>query len=219
MREAYKHVRSAGGICIADEVQVGFGRVGVNWWAFQLQGEDVAPDIVTVGKPMGNGHPVAAVVTTKAVATAFAGTGMEYFNTYGGNPVSCAIASAVLDVIEDEKLMDHAREVGGFLKAEFNKLKGKYDFIGDVRGAGMFLGVDLVKCRETREPHTKLAQHVVARLKDDKILLQSDGPFSNVLKFKSPMVFAMKDAKRLLESIDKIFTEVKEMEFCAENGK
>ena len=104
LREVYKHVRAAGGLCVADEVQVGFGRVGTNWWAFQLQGEDVIPDIVTVGKPMGNGHPVAAVVTTEAVADSFKSTGIEYFNTFGGNPVSCAIASAVMDVIEDEKV-------------------------------------------------------------------------------------------------------------------
>ena len=104
LREVYKHVRSAGGICIADEVQVGFGRVGSKWWAFELQGEDIVPDIVTLGKPMGNGHPVSAVVTTSEVADSFKSTGIEYFNTFGGNPVSCAIASAVIDVIEDEKV-------------------------------------------------------------------------------------------------------------------
>ncbi len=104
LREVYKHVRNAGGICIADEVQVGFGRVGTHWWAFQLQGEDVVPDIVTLGKPMGNGFPVSAVVTTADVADSFKKTGVAYFNTFGGNPVSCVIASAVMDVIEDEKV-------------------------------------------------------------------------------------------------------------------
>ncbi len=126
LRRTYELVRAAGGVCVADEVQVGFGRVGTHWWAFQTYGDDVVPDIVTVGKPMGNGHPVAAVVTTKEVARSFVATGMEYFNTYGGNPVSCAIASAVMDVIEDEGLMEHALQVGNFLMKGFNKLKEKF---------------------------------------------------------------------------------------------
>ena len=204
LRNVYKHVRDFGGVCIADEVQVGFGRVGTHWWAFQTQ--DVVPDIVTVGKPMGNGHPVAAVITTKQIAKSFSDTGIGYFNTYGGNPVSCAIASAVLDVIEDESLMKHAVKIGDFLKTEFTAMMKKHKMIGDVRGWGMFIGVDIVKCRETREPDTKLAHFVVKKLREEKILLQSDGPHDNVLKFKSPLVFNMDDALRLLNAVDKILS-------------
>ena len=139
---------------------------------------------------------MAAVITTPEVADSFYKTRVEYFNTYGGNPVSCAIAAAVMDVIEDERLMDSAVEVGGHLQAGFNALAKKHDIIGDVRGVGMFIGVDLVKDRKTREPATKEAAHVTARLREEKILLQYDGPHNNVLKFKSPMCFNKADADR-----------------------
>lgn len=208
LRTVYKHVRDAGGVCIADEVQVGFGRVGTHWWAFQLQGEDVVPDIVTMGKPMGNGHPIAAVITTKEIADSFAATGMEYFNTYGGNPVSCAIANAVLDVIEDERLRENAIAVGGHLLDGLNKLKEKHQLIGDVRGVGMFIGVDLVKDRATREPATAEAQHILTRLKQERILFSADGPNRNVLKFKPPMVLAVDDADRLLKVLDAVMDEI-----------
>ena len=147
-------VRDAGGVCIADEVQVGFGRVGTHWWAFQLQGADVVPDIVTMGKPMGNGHPVAAVVTTRRIADRFAATGMEYFNTYGGNPVSCAIASTVLDIVDDEKLMENAVRVGDQLLADLRRMAERLPLIGGVRGVGLFIGVHLVPDRTTRQPAT-----------------------------------------------------------------
>eukprot|EP00095_Tigriopus_kingsejongensis_P000009 maker-scaffold342_size201858-snap-gene-1.16 protein:Tk00009 transcript:maker-scaffold342_size201858-snap-gene-1.16-mRNA-1 annotation:"5-phosphohydroxy-l-lysine phospho-lyase" len=211
LKNVYKHVREAGGICIADEVQVGFGRVGTHWWAFQTNGEDIIPDIVTLGKPMGNGHPVAAVVTTPEVAASFASTGIEYFNTYGGNPVSCAIASAVMDVIEDEKLMEHADKVGRYLKHGLEELMLKYEIIGDVRGVGMFIGVDLVKDRKTREPNTAAAQHVLARFREERILLQSDGPHNNVLKFKSPLVFDQTNADRLITTLEEVLEEISAM--------
>ncbi|XP_077288028.1 5-phosphohydroxy-L-lysine phospho-lyase [Arctopsyche grandis] len=206
--KVYEHVRAAGGVCIADEVQVGFGRVGTHMWAFETQG--VIPDIVTVGKPMGNGHPVAAVITTKAIAASFRDTGVRYFNTYGGNPVSCAIANAVLDVIEHEKLIEHARRVGAQMLSSFCKLAESHSLIGDVRGLGLFVGIELVRDRITREPATFEAEHVVARMKEEHILISSDGPDNNVLKFKPPMVFSEENVDQVVSILDRILTEVEQ---------
>jgi len=208
LREVYKSVRAAGGVVIADEVQVGFGRVGTHMWAFQTYGEDLVPDIVTLGKPMGNGHPIAAVITTPEIAASFGATGVEYFNTYGGNPVSCAVGNAVLDVIEKEELMKHAVTVGKLLLDGAKKLGEKYDIVGDVRGRGMFVGIDLVKDRKTREPHTAAAQHVLTRFKEEHILLQSDGPHNNVLKFKSPLAFSKDNAATFLQTLDLVLAEI-----------
>ncbi|KAK4883323.1 hypothetical protein RN001_006642 [Aquatica leii] len=210
-KEVYQHVRNAGGICIADEVQVGFGRVGNHWWAFQMHGDDIIPDIVTLGKPMGNGHPVAAVITTRAVADSFQKTGVGYFNTYGGNPVSCAIANAVLDVIEEEDLRNHAGKVGEYLKKVCESLKNKHEVVGDVRGAGLFVGVELVTDRNKKTPATKIASYVVKRMKEEKVLVSSDGPDENVIKFKPPMVFNKQDADVLVSTLDKVLNEVKEI--------
>uniref|UniRef100_A0A0N7ZCN1 Uncharacterized protein n=2 Tax=Scylla olivacea TaxID=85551 RepID=A0A0N7ZCN1_SCYOL len=217
LRQVYKHVREAGGVCLADEVQVGFGRVGSHMWAFQTQGDDIVPDIVTLGKPMGNGHPVSAVVTTREIAESFGATGMEYFNTFGGNPVSAAVANAVLDVIENEKLRENATKIGNFLMQEFRQLQKKHELIGDVRGQGMFLGVDLVKDRETREPATAEAAYINKRLKENYVLLSADGPNRNVLKFKSPLVFSLENAKELVSKVDSIMEEMKQVEHCV-NG-
>ncbi|CAM3290978.1 aminotransferase class III-fold pyridoxal phosphate-dependent enzyme [Shewanella violacea] len=181
----YQAVRAAGGVCIADEVQVGFGRVGTHWWAFETQG--VVPDIVTLGKPIGNGHPMAAVVTTKEIAAAFV-TGMEYFNTFGGNPVSCAIGKAVLDTIKADNLMLNAQDTGDYMQQCLVKLQQEFDIIGDVRGLGLFIGVELVK-DENLTPATQEAQALIEWFKSRNILLSLDGPFSNVLKIKPPMVF------------------------------
>ncbi len=205
--QVYQSVRQAGGVVIADEVQVGFGRVGTHMWAFETYGESVVPDIVTIGKPMGNGHPIAAVITTPEIAESFSSTGIEYFNTFGGNPVSCAIASAVLDVIEDENLLEHAQKIGKILLDGAQQLAAKHTVIGDVRGRGMFLGIDLVKDRESREPHTALAQHILSCLRAERILMQSDGPHNNVLKFKSPLVFSEENAATLLDAIDRVLTQ------------
>lgn len=210
LQEVYSQVREAGGVVIADEVQVGFGRVGTHMWAFQTYGEDVVPDIVTLGKPMGNGHPIAAVITTPEIAESFGATGIEYFNTYGGNPVSCAVGAAVLDVIETEGLLSHARETGKALLEGARRLQAKYSMVGDVRGRGMFLGIDLVKDRETREPDTAAAQHILTRLKEERILLQSDGPFNNVLKFKSPMVFSLENVSTLINMLDTVLQEIQD---------
>ncbi|XP_036080365.1 5-phosphohydroxy-L-lysine phospho-lyase isoform X2 [Rousettus aegyptiacus] len=161
--EVAEYIRRAGGVFVADEIQVGFGRVGKHFWAFQLQGKDFVPDIVTMGKSIGNGHPVACVATTQAVARAFEGTGIEYFNTFGGNPVSCAVGLAVLDVLEKEQLQAHAAHVGSFLMELLRQQKAKHPIIGDIRGVGLFIGVDLIKDEATRTPATEEAAYLVSR--------------------------------------------------------
>ncbi|XP_052005782.1 ethanolamine-phosphate phospho-lyase [Xyrauchen texanus] len=203
-----QHVRKAGGIFIADEVQVGFGRVGTHFWAFQLQGEDFVPDIVTMGKPIGNGHPMSCVITTREVAEGFMSSGMEYFNTFGGNPVSCAIGLAVLDVIEKEDLQGNALRVGGYLTQLLENLKERHSLVGDVRGLGLFVGVELVRDRQKKTPATAEAQDVIYRLKEQRILLSADGPQRNVLKFKPPMCFTREDAELAVEKIDQILTDL-----------
>ncbi len=201
---AYAHARAAGAVCIADEVQVGFGRVGDAFWAFETQG--VVPDIVTMGKPIGNGHPLAAVVTTPAIAAAFA-NGMEYFNTFGGNPVSCEIGLAVLDVIEDERLVERARRVGGRLKEGLSGLMARHPIVGDARGLGLFLGIELVNDRAARTPAPAEAAYVVERMKDHGILLSTDGPDHNVIKMKPPLCFSEADADRALAAFDRVLAE------------
>ncbi len=201
LKKMYALVREAGGLCIADEVQIGFGRVGTHFWGFETHG--VVPDIVTMGKPMGNGHPLAAVVTTPEIAAAFA-NGMEYFNTFGGNPVSCAVGLAVLDVIEQEGLQAHALEVGNFLKAGLETLKERHPLVGDVRGSGLFLGVELVRDRTTLEPATEEAYAIIEAMRERGILLSVDGPLHNVLKIKPPLVFNHDDASRLMHELDEV---------------
>jgi 4-aminobutyrate aminotransferase-like enzyme len=194
-------VRSAGGVVIADEVQVGFGRVGTHLWAFETQ--DVVPDIVTLGKPIGNGHPMAAVVTTREIAASF-DTGMEYFNTFGGNPVSCAVGLAVLDVIEVEDLQRHALEVGTRMLDGLDELQKRHPLIGDVRGLGLFIGVEMVRDRESLEPADTEASRVIDEMKTRGFLLSTDGPFHNVLKIKPPMVLTEQDVDEMLESLDEV---------------
>ncbi|CAB1082686.1 Aminotransferase, class III [Olavius algarvensis Delta 1 endosymbiont] len=204
LAEAFRHVRAAGGLCLVDEVQVGFGRAGTHFWAFETQ--DVVPDIVTLGKPMGNGHPLAAVITTADIADAFA-NGMEYFNTFGGNPVSCAIGMAVLDVIEDEGLQENARRAGRRLLEGMQGLADKYPLIGHVRGLGLYAGIELVTHRETLEPATEPADYVINRLRDHGILISTDGPLDNVLKLKPPIVFSESNADEVVAVLDKILRE------------
>jgi 4-aminobutyrate aminotransferase-like enzyme/Ser/Thr protein kinase RdoA (MazF antagonist) len=204
LKEAYRHVREAGGVCIADEVQTGLGRFGSHYWAFETQG--VVPDIVTIGKPLGNGHPVAAVITTPEIAASF-DNGMEYFNSFGGNPVSCAVGLAVLDVIEEEQLQRNSLEVGGYLKDGLEKLMKHHSLIGDVRGLGLFLGVELVTDRDRFAPAARQASYVVDRLKESSILTSTDGPLHNVIKIKPPIVFSFEDADVLLTALDKILMD------------
>jgi 4-aminobutyrate aminotransferase-like enzyme len=197
--------RAVGAVPIADEVQVGFGRVGVDMWAFGAQ--CARPDIVTMGKPIGNGHPLGAVVTTRAIAEAFA-NGMEYFNTFGGNPVSAAIGLAVLDVIADEGLQEHARVTGERLLAGLRGLQERHEPIGDVRGMGLFVGFELVRERATRAPDAGLATEVVNRAATRGVLLSTDGPDHNVIKIKPPLVFSDADADRLVETVDEVLAEL-----------
>jgi 4-aminobutyrate aminotransferase-like enzyme len=201
LKSAYAAVRAGGGVCVADEVQTGFGRAGSHFWMFETQ--EVIPDIVTLGKPIGNGHPLAAVITTPEIAGSFA-NGMEYFNTFGGNPVSCAAGLAVLDVIRDEELQQNALEVGNYLKQGLRRLQEKHLLIGDVRGLGLFLGIELVRNHETLEPATREAAQVVELMKDRGVLLSTDGPSHNVIKIKPPLVFSHADADFLLRELDQV---------------
>ncbi len=204
LEEVYKLIRAEGGLCVADEVQVGFGRIGSHWWAFETQG--VTPDVVTMGKPIGNGHPMAALVTTREVAASF-NNGMEYFNTFGGNPVSCAVGLSVLDVIERDGLRENARVIGDYLLAGFRRMMEQYEFIGDVRGMGLFLGVELVKDRRTKEPATDMARRVANRAKELGVLMGTEGPYDNVLKMRPSMIFSKENADYLLDVLDQAMKE------------
>jgi 4-aminobutyrate aminotransferase-like enzyme/Ser/Thr protein kinase RdoA (MazF antagonist) len=197
----YAEVREAGGVCVADEVQTGFGRAGTHFWMFETQG--VVPDIVTLGKPIGNGHPMGAVITTPEIAASFA-NGMEYFNTFGGNPVSCAAGLAVLDVIRDEGLQFHARDTGEYLLARLRELAARHGAIGDVRGQGLFVGIELVRDPETREPAADLAAAVADHRKELGVLLSTDGPDHNVIKIKPPLCFTREDADTVVDNLDEV---------------
>ncbi len=204
LAEAYRHVRAAGGVCVADEVQVGFGRLGTHFWGFETQG--VVPDIVVLGKPIGNGFPLAAVVTTEAIAASFA-NGMEFFSTFGGNPVACAAGLAVLDVMRDERLQERALRVGGHFIAGLRRLAERHPVIGDVRGSGLFLGVELVRDRRGLEPAGAEASYVVDRLRDLGVLAGTDGPFHNVIKIRPPLCFTEADADLFIFSLDEVLSE------------
>ena len=204
LSKVYRHVRGAGAVCIADEVQVGFGRLGTHFWGFETQG--VVPDIVVLGKPIGNGFPLAAVITTADIANSF-NNGMEFFSTFGGNPVACAAGLAVLDVLEEEKLQQHALGVGALFIEGLKALQSHHALIGDVRGSGLFLGIDLVLDGETREPAPLQASYVVNRLRDCGILAGTDGPHHNVIKLRPPLVFSEADAELFIETLDTVLQE------------
>jgi 4-aminobutyrate aminotransferase-like enzyme/Ser/Thr protein kinase RdoA (MazF antagonist) len=200
LARAFELVREHGGVAVADEVQVGFGRAGSHMWAFDAQG--AKPDIVTMGKPIGNGHPMAAVVTTREIADRFA-NGMEYFNTFGGNPVSCRVGLAVLDVIEREDLQGRAARVGEVLQAGLRRLAERFPVIADVRGMGMFIGAEFVADRDTKAPAADVLDAVVQRCRAEGILLSTDGPLHNVLKIKPPLQFDEVDATLLLGAVER----------------
>ena len=202
LQKSFESVRAENGVCIIDEVQVGCGRVGKTFWGFQLH--NVIPDMVTIGKPLGNGHPLAAVVCTTEIAEKFA-NGMEFFNTFGGNPVSCAIGSAVLKTVQHENLQENALQVGAFLKNELRQLAQDFPIIGDVRGQGLFLGFELVDVKLS--PLEAQTTYLINRMKEFGILLSSDGPDHNVIKIKPPMVFSMENAKEFLYYLRKVFGE------------
>lgn len=198
LARAYAHVRAAGGLCIADEVQAGFGRTGTHYWGFETQG--VIPDIVTMAKGIGNGVPLGAVVTTPQIAQALAAR--IHFNTFGGNPVVCAQGKAVLEVIEREGLQANSLKVGNHLLAGFAKLAEKYEIIGDVRGKGLMLGIELVRDRTTKEPAKEECAQVFEAAKDLGLLIGKGGYHGNVLRIKPPMCFTTADADFLLEVLN-----------------
>jgi 4-aminobutyrate aminotransferase-like enzyme len=203
LSRVYETVRAAGGVCIADEVQTGYGRIGTHFWAFESYG--VIPDIVVLGKPMGNGHPLGAVITTKEIADSFA-NGMEFFSTFGGNNVSSAIGLKVLEVVLAEELQAHALKIGEQMLTELRVLMNRHELIGDVRGSGLFFGVELVRDRETLEPATEEADTIVNLMREDGILLGTDGPLHNVLKVRPPMPFDEGNAETLLKTLERMLT-------------
>lgn len=203
LKNVYETVRKAGGLCIADEVQVGFGRVGDAFWGFELQ--EVQPDIVVLGKPIGNGHPLAAVVVTREIADAF-NNGMEYFNTFGGNPVSMLTGKTVLEIIQEEELQKNAKEVGDYLLSLLQQLKEKHPIIGDVRGNGLFVGVEMVRDHSTLEPAVPEIDSIVEHLKANGFFISTDGPLNNVLKIKPPIVFNKNNANDMVQHLDTAFT-------------
>jgi hypothetical protein len=204
LEEVYTRIRDAGGVCIADEVQVGFGRLGTHFWGFETQ--NVIPDIVVLGKPIGNGFPLAAVITTREIARSF-DNGMEFFSTFGGNPVACAAGLAVLRVVEEENLQERALRVGNYLKESLLSLQKRYPLIGDVRGSGLFLGVDLILDSITRSAATAQAAYLVNRLRERGILTGTDGPFNNVIKLRPPLIISERDVDIFTEVFQGVLTE------------
>lgn len=198
LQDTYRRVRAAGGLIVADEVQSGLCRLGDHMWGFQDSG--VIPDIVTMGKPIGDGHPLAAVVTTPAIAEAFSRK-FHYFNTFGGNPVSAAVGLAVLDVIEQENILQNVHDVGAWLGRGLIGLEQRNQLIGDVRGKGLFYGVELVTNPVTQEPATNKALEICENLRNNGVLLSTSGAFDNVLKIRPPMVFSKSNADELLEKL------------------
>jgi 4-aminobutyrate aminotransferase-like enzyme/Ser/Thr protein kinase RdoA (MazF antagonist) len=205
LRDVYDRVRAAGGLCIADEVQTGFGRLGTHFWAFEAH--DVVPDIVVLGKPIANGYPMGAVITTRAIADAF-NNGMEYFSTFGGSTAACVAAHTTLRVTLDEQLQANALRVGSHLLADLRSLMAQHELIGDVRGSGLFLGVELVRNRVTRDPADTEASFVVNRMRARGVLAGTDGPFHNVIKLRGPMPLTVPDAERIVENMQLALAEM-----------
>ena len=201
LSRAAGHVHKAGGLFIADEVQPGLGRMGERFWGFEL--DDVVPDIVTMGKPMGNGHPLAATLTSSDIAASFARQ-THYFNTFGGNPVSAAAGLAVLDVLQEERLQENALKVGQRLLRGLTRVAGRHESIGDVRGTGFFLAVELVTDRESREPATRGAADIVEALRNEGVLTNTIGRDENILKLRPPMVLSEENADMFLDIFERV---------------
>ena len=204
LKHTYEHIRAAGGLCIADEVQTGFGRTGTHFWGFETQG--VMPDIVTMAKGIGNGCALAAVVTTPKIAQALASR--IHFNTFGGNPVVSAQGRAVLEVIEREGLQANSLKVGNYLKAGFARLAAKHNLIGDVRGLGLMLGIELVKDRKTKEPAKDECAAVFEKCRELGLLIGKGGLWGNTLRIKPPMIFSTTDSDFLLAVLDEALVSV-----------
>lgn len=204
-REAYARVRAAGGLCVADEVQSGLCRLGDHVWGFE--DSDVVPDIVTMGKPIGDGHPLAAVVTTPAIAQAFAEK-FHYFNTFGGNPVSAAVGLAVLDVIEQENILQNVHDTGQYLVSNLRSLAKQYGCIGDVRGKGLFYGLEIVREAGSLEADTARANQIAEAMRESGVLLSTTGPFDNVVKIRPPMVFSKANADVLVNALNEVMARL-----------
>jgi len=200
LKLVYPAIRNQGGVCISDEVQTGFGRLGSHFWGYEMYG--VVPDIVILGKPMGNGHPIGAVVTTNEIAESF-NNGMEFFSSFGGNPVSCAIGSAVLDVIDEEGLQKNSLEVGNYFMAQLSTLQNKFNCIGDVRGSGLFIGIELIK-DDNLTPDTFLANTIKNELRNRNVLVSTDGPYDNVIKSKPPLCFSKENVDQVIFEFEKL---------------
>lgn len=194
----YKNIRNNGGVCISDEVQTGFGRLGKYFWGFEMH--NVVPDLVILGKPMGNGHPIGAVITTEEISKSFE-RGVEFFSSFGGNPVSCSAGLAVLDVIEEENLQNNAKIVGDYYLKQLNILKKEFSCIGDVRGTGLFVGIEIVK-KDSKTPDKRLAQKIKNDLRKNYILVGSDGPHDNVIKSKPPICFTKENVNQVITSLN-----------------
>jgi 4-aminobutyrate aminotransferase-like enzyme len=201
----YAYTRAAGGVCIADEVQTGFGRMGSHFWAFEAHG--VVPDIVVLGKPIANGYPMGAVICRPEIAASF-DNGMEFFSTFGGSTAACAAGLATLQVTLDENLQAHAAHVGAHLLSGLRELQTRHALIGDVRGSGLFAGIELVRDRATLEPADAEADHVARRMRERCILLGTDGPFHNVIKLRGPMPLTTADADLIVTALDETLGEL-----------
>jgi 4-aminobutyrate aminotransferase-like enzyme len=201
----YAKIWAAGGLCIADEVQTGLGRLGEYYFGFECQ--DVVPDMVVLGKPIGNGHPIGVVITTRAIADSFA-KGPEFFSTFGGSVLSCRIGKEVLDIVDEEGLQENARTMGDRLLSGLRGLQSRHACIGDVRGMGLFIGVELVTDQQSKTEATDLSRYVKNRMRAHRILLGSEGPQDNILKIRPPLTIAAKDIDMILKVLDDILTEV-----------
>lgn len=199
----YAKIRAAGGVCIADEVQTGLGRLGDYYFGFEYQ--DVRPDIVVMGKPIGNGHPLGVLVTTREIAESF-DNGIEFFSTFGGSTLSCRMGREVLDIVDDEGLQENARVVGGQLMADLKMLEAKYACVGDVRGMGLFLGVELI--HPDGSEATEICTYVKNRMRDHRLLIGSEGPKDNVLKIRPPLTIEAEDAVMITTVLDQILGEL-----------
>ncbi|EJO30186.1 aspartate aminotransferase family protein [Achromobacter marplatensis] len=202
---AVEAIRAAGGLFIADEVQAGFARTGSCMWGFQRHG--LVPDIVTMGKPMGNGHPIAGVVARPEIFERF-GRDARYFNTFGGNPVSCAAALATLDVIQDEGLQANAARTGAYLRDKFREMARKHSWIGDVRGDGLFMGIELVKDQAAKTPATEETHRFVNLMREHRVLLSATGLRGNVIKLRPQLPFSLENADQLMQAADEVFAKL-----------
>jgi 4-aminobutyrate aminotransferase-like enzyme len=199
LEQVYSKIREHGGVCIADEVQTGLGRLGDYYFGFEFQ--KVNPDIVVLGKPLGNGHPLGAVITTREISESF-NNGIEFFSTFGGSNLSCRIGTEVLNIVDEEELQKNAKTVGDFLIFGFHELKKKFKFIGDVRGMGLFIGLEVI--RNDGSEATELCAYIKNKMRENRILIGSDGPKDNIIKIRPPLTIELEDAQMLLATLSEV---------------